>query len=85
MTRSQKKKIITTEIINYRDSVCFGYTKEKLAQLISKIDNTLICCGTYNYSSENFNVLKKIREDAYERYYQLGGVVRYEGLNLILA
>lgn len=85
MTRIQKEKIITAEITNYRNSMCFGYTKEKIAQLINEIDNVLICCGTYNYSSENFNVLKKIRKEACKKYIKnFGGKIIYKGLDLVL-
>ena len=85
MNFSQKEQIITAEITNYRNSICFGCTKEKIARLINEIDNTILCCGTYNYSSENFNILKKIREEACKKYINdFGGKIIYRGLDLLL-
>lgn len=83
--RKQKEQIITAEIVNYRNASCFGYTKEKLKRLIKEIDNTILCCGTYNYSSENFTILKKIREEAYAKYINdFKGKIIYKGLDLVL-
>lgn len=85
MLREQKEQIITAEIVNYRDVGCFDYTKEKLKQLINEINNTILCCGTYNYFSENFTILKKIREEAYAKYINdFKGKIIYKGLDLVL-
>ena len=85
MNFRQKERIITAEITNCRNSMYFGYTKEELKRLISEINNTIICCGTYNYSSENFNILKKIREEVCKKYVNdFGGKIIYKGLDLTL-
>lgn len=63
-----KESVLNAAIQECRNVLSWPDSKERLKRLICDMENVILCCGTYNYHSERFNLLKELRDEAVERY-----------------
>lgn len=83
--QTYKEGVLAAQINECSIVLAGSVSKEKLKQLIYDTENVIICCGTYNYHSEQLIFLKELKMKAVRRYLKdFDGKIRYEWLNLFL-
>lgn len=64
---SYKESVLNSAIQECRNVLSWTVSKEHIEQLICDIENVILCCGTYNYHSKRFTLLKELRDELIRR------------------